>query len=30
VAALDGSSIEELRTKHAECVELETEVLQQH
>src|SRR6478752_3065488 len=26
VAALDGSSIEELRTKHAECVELETEV----
>ena len=26
VSALDGSSIEELRTKHAECVELETEV----
>src|SRR5215207_6755109 len=26
VAALDGLSIEELRTKHAECVELETEV----
>jgi hypothetical protein len=26
VATLDGSSIEELRTKHAECVELETEV----
>jgi hypothetical protein len=26
VAALEGSSIEELRTKHAECVELETEV----
>jgi hypothetical protein len=26
VTALDGSSIEELRTKHAECVELETEV----
>lgn len=26
VATLEGSSIEELRTKHAECVELETEV----
>jgi hypothetical protein len=26
VAELDGRSIEELRTKHAECVELETEV----
>jgi hypothetical protein len=26
VTALDGSSIEELRAKHAECVELETEV----
>jgi hypothetical protein len=26
VDALDGSSIEELRAKHAECVELETEV----
>lgn len=24
--ALDGSSIEELRAKHAECIELETEV----
>jgi hypothetical protein len=26
VDALDGSSIDELRVKHAECVELETEV----
>jgi hypothetical protein len=26
VESLDGSSIEELRAKHAECVELETEV----